>query len=220
LSVGWWFLGKYINANIADNVNWIILILSHVLFLSIFIVLALAIFGISFIKYFIKNFKKEIMYILLFTAIAYAAMTYIWGAWVFFSDIVTKAVYNLLKLTFDNVVIKDPRFLSVNGFGVSIGEACSGLYSMFLFICANIMILALEWNRIQRLKGVLMLIPGLVGIWFVNIVRIYLLMLVGVFISPKFAIGMFHSYIGSLLFLIYTLIYIYIFYRITPRKKK
>jgi len=220
LATGWYFLGKYINNVFTNERVWWLLIASHILFLSIFIVLIIAIFGMPFIKDFIRKFKKEIIYIILCTLVAYVAMTYVWKAWTFFSDIVTTAVYNMLKLTFTDVTMRIPRFLSLNGFGVNIAEACSGLYSMFLFLCANIMILALEWNNIKKLKGVLMLIPGLIGIFMVNILRIYLLMIVGAFVSQSFGIGLFHSYIGSLLFLVYTLIYIYIFYKITPRKKK
>jgi len=219
LAVGWFLLGKYINNTLADQRILTVLIASHILFLSIFAVLALAVFGIPFIKDFIKNFKKEIIYILILTIIAYIAMTYVWKAWTFFSDIVTTAVYNMLKLTFSNATMRIPRYLSLNGFGVNIAEACSGLYSMFLFICVNIIVLALEWNKkINKTKAVLMMIPGLIGVFLVNILRIYLLMLVGAFISPAFGIGLFHSYIGSLLLLIYALIYLYIFYKITPLK--
>lgn len=218
LATCWFFLGKYINNTLVDQRNWWILISGHVLFLSIFVFLILAIFGLPFIKDFIIKFKKEIIYILLFTIVAYAAMIYVWRAWTYLSDIVTSTVYSMLKLTFSDVTVRIPRYLSLNGFGVSIAEACSGLYSMFLFICVNVIILALEWNKkIDRTKAMLLVIPGLLGAFLVNILRIYLLMIVGAFISPSFAVGLFHSYIGSLLFLVYIIIYSAIFYKVVRK---
>ena len=84
---------------------------------------------------------------------------------------------------------------------------------MFLFMCVSIMVMALDWKRIRKSRAVPLLLPGLIGAFSVNILRVYVLIVVGVLISPGFAIGLFHSYIGSLLFLVYALVFLKVFYK-------
>ena len=191
----------------------IIFFLIHLIFLSIFFFLALGIFGYNFFKEFIKKFRKEIIICFIFAIIFYIAMFFVWNLWPFFSFLVSRIVYFLLGLTFTHVMLIEPRNLAVNGFNALIGEPCSGVYSMFLFTCLYLFIFFLDYKKLNRKKMLLMFIPSIVGLFIVNVLRIYLLMLVGVFISPEFARTMFHSYIGSILFMVYFIVFWLIFYK-------
>jgi len=55
LAAAWYFLGKYINNQFSNQRVWWLLIASHLLFLSVFVFLILAIFGWKFVKDFIKK---------------------------------------------------------------------------------------------------------------------------------------------------------------------
>lgn len=191
----------------------IVFFLIHLIFLSIFFFLALGIFGSDFFVEFIKKFRKEIIICFIFAVLFYIVMFFVWRLWPFFSFLVSRIVYFLLGLTFTHVMLIEPRTLSVSGFNALIGEPCSGVYSMFLFTCLYLFIFFLDYKKLNRKKMLLMFIPSIIGLFLVNVIRIYLLMLVGVFISPYFARTMFHSYIGSILFMVYFIVFWLIFYK-------
>ncbi len=193
--------------------NYLLMLGSHLTFLSIFISLALAVFGFKFIKDFVKNFKKELAICIGIAVIFYFSMSFVWKSWEILSSGVSRVVYYMLKLTFDNTSLTPPRTLMVNGFTARIEEACSGVYSIFLFTCLYLFIMFLDWKVINKKKAVFLFLPTVIGLFFVNSLRIYLLMLTGVFISPDFAINMFHSYIGTILFIIYFVLFWLIFYK-------
>ena len=54
---------------------------------------------------------------------------------------------------------------------------------------------------------------GIFGVVFTNLLRLFILILVGVEISPDLAVGLFHTNAGSIFFIAYFLIY----YEITTR---
>jgi exosortase/archaeosortase family protein len=69
-----------------------------------------------------------------------------------------------------------------------------------------------DWKEINKKRAALLFLPALVGLFLVNVLRIYLLYLVAIHISPKLAIGLFHSYAGTVLFIIYFIVFLKIFY--------
>jgi exosortase/archaeosortase family protein len=100
--------------------------------------------------------------------------------------------------------------LDVNGFAVSIGAPCSGIESLFLFAAFSIGIFVLDHKRIKRVPFIISSIIGIIGIYFVNILRLFLLILTGIYVNPDFAVGLFHTNVGWILFVIYFLFYYYI----------
>jgi len=111
--------------------------------------------------------------------------------------------------------------LVLNGFGVVIGEACAGVDSAILFAGVFLFIALLDWPGLKHKIFIGMLPFGLIGMFLVNVVRVGLLMIVGAFYSPEFALSMFHGNAGWVLFVIYTLAFWWWAYpRVTQGKAK
>jgi hypothetical protein len=165
----------------------------------------LAVFGYKFISFFAKKFWKLL---LLFAAVAFAfyfLQELFQRVWFYLSVVVTHAVGFLLRLSFSEVFMKvswgqAPR-LGVPGFRVGISKECSGIDSLLLFISLYVFIGVLNWKDINKKRFALLFVFGLIGTFVYNILRVYLIMLVGIFVSPRFAIDTFHTNIGWILFL-------------------
>jgi len=179
------------------------IILVHALGLSIFVFLVLGIYGWSFIKDFVKKFKKEILYFLIFGIIVYSLMKTVWSLWPYLSAGVLVAVKFLLQLFGVEVAVLGPATISVSGFAVQIAEACSGIYSIFIFSAIYIFIVLLDWNKMNKTKASFVFIPAVLGAFAFNIIRVFVLMLIGAYISRNIALGLYHSYSGMIFFLIY-----------------
>lgn len=179
------------------------LILVHILGISIFVFLAVGIYGISFVKHFLKKFKKELLYFIIFGIIVYSLMNVVWSLWPYLSMGVLEAVKFLLKVLGIEVLVLGPSTISVNGFAVQIAEACSGVYSIFIFTALYLFIVFLDWSKMNKKKASLVFIPAVLGAFAFNIIRVFVLMLVGAYISRDLALGLYHSYSGMIFFLIY-----------------
>lgn len=183
---------------------FIFLMLSSILFT--FISLSIAIFNLNFVKDFIKTFKKELSISAVLVIVYYIFTVKIKSLWFFLSSSVAKIEYWLLKLFFDDVKLtifpdgQDP-ILGVGNFIVRVGKDCSGIESIILFTSLYFIILFLDWNKLNKKKMALLFLPGLIGIFLTNVLRVFLIMLLGILVSPQFAIGLFHSNAGWLLFI-------------------
>lgn len=184
------------------NIIWF-----HMLALSVFFCLAWGVFGTNLTHSFIKKFKKELFYFLIFAIITYSFMNLVWSLWHYLSLGVMKSTTFLLKIIGVDVIIFGTDGITVNGFSVIIAEACSGIYSIFIFTALYLFIVFLDWNKINKKKAALLFIPAIAGAFAFNILRVFTLMLVGAYISPNIALGLYHSYSGMLFFLIYFILF-------------
>jgi hypothetical protein len=103
--------------------------------------------------------------------------------------------------------------LEIGNFAVSIGPPCSGIDSMFLFIAFFAAIFALDHKKLKTVPFIITTIVGIIGTYIVNIIRLLLLMIIGVEISPRLAVGIFHTNAGWLFFVLYFISY----YLVTKR---
>jgi exosortase/archaeosortase family protein len=76
-----------------------------------------------------------------------------------------------------------------------------------MFTGLFLLILAVEWHNVDKKRMLAIFLPGLFGMFVVNVIRIFLLMLMGIWISPDFAVGLFHSNAGWLLFVAYFVLF-------------
>jgi exosortase/archaeosortase family protein len=185
--------------------------LFHLLFLAIFVFLIIGIFGLNFLKDFFRKFKRELLYFFIFGVIVYSLMYYVWRLWPFLSLIVVRVTSFLLGFVGDVAVINQYTF-SFGGFAAEIGEACSGIYSIFIFSSLYLFAVILDWGKLDRLKVVLVFVPAVVGAFFVNVFRVFLLFVVGAYVSEEIAIGLYHSYVGMVFFLVYFAVFWFLFY--------
>lgn len=102
---------------------------------------------------------------------------------------------------------------------VHICKSSSGVESAGYFTMLFLLVLVTNWKELNRGKMLLFYVVGLAGAVLVNVIRITLLLLVGVYVSPEFSMGIFHTNIGWILFLVYSAVY---WYALLPfvRKKK
>ncbi len=186
---------------------------THFLAILIPILLVIGVFGIEFIKYFVQKYKKVIIICLSISIVFYFAIFQVWRLWPYFSGVVLKGVSFLLSL--HSFPVREIGYLTlmVDDFAVRIEQACSGVESIFLFSVLYILIALVEWKRFDRKRLILAFVPALIGLFIVNIMRVYLLILVGVYFSPQIMLKLFHTYLGMVLFMIYFGAFWAIFYK-------
>ena len=112
-----------------------------------------------------------------------------------------------------NVSVIAPNTLIFDNFGAQIAEACSGIYSIFLFSGLYLFFILLDWKKMNKLKAGLLFIPAVLGAFLVDVIRVFLIMIFGAHVSRTLALGLYHSYSGMVLFLIYFAIFWSISYR-------
>lgn len=214
--IGFYYLETRIDSISTTTIN---IILVHALFLSIFAFLLIGIYGFSFMVKFAKDFKKELGYFAGFGIITALLMNLVWSLWPYLSRIVSEIVYFSLKMISNNVKFIEPRTLIINGFGAEIAEACSGIYSIFLFSSFYILIIFLDWKKINKKKAGLLFLPAVIGAFLVNIIRVFMIMVLGAYTSEELALGLYHSYSGMIFFLIYFAIFWLLFYNWMKKPK-
>lgn len=134
-------------------------------------------------------------------------MNLVWSLWPYLSMGVLEATKFLLKIIGINVATFGTDGITVNGFSVIIAEACSGIYSIFIFTALYLFIVFIDWNKLNKKKAAALFIPAILGAFAFNIIRVFTLMLVGAYISRNLALGMYHSYSGMLFFLLYFILF-------------
>lgn len=188
--------------------------LTPLLFFALFSILA--VFNVRFVKGFVSSFKKELTIVSVMIVLYYGFNIFVRKVWYFLGGFVAHSVGFLLGLSFGDVVLVDKGYnfnLGAAGFVASIGDLCSGIDSIGLFTALFVLILAYDWKVLNKKRMVIAGVIGLVGAILVNVLRVYLLYLTGIFVSPEFAVGMFHSNIGMILFIVYFVLFWLVFYR-------
>ena len=183
--------------------NIFLSLLTHLILILIPVFFFLGIFGHKFLITFIKQFLNEILICLVLSIVFDLAIFQVWKLWPFFSNGVLISIKFLLSLTFSNVEYIKPFTLSVNNFTVSILQACSGLDSMFMFSALYTFVVLVDHKKLNIKKLFLMYPIAALGMYLVNIFRVYILIVIGATLSPDFALRMFHTYAGMVLFILY-----------------
>ena len=212
------FAAMYLgNVRIMQENDVLFMVLLHIQYVIGFIFLFLAFFGMNFLKRFYKELL--LVFFALFDFIVIAAI--IFSNWRFFAESLVKLVYWLQSLfTADTsyYFLGGIPHLSLKSFSVSVGASCSGIESLSMFILVTIFIFMLDYDRIDFRKAWIF-IPGLLGMYFMSVVRIALLMWVGTF-NPSLSLGLFHTNTGWIIFAVYLLAFWYFAYPWLTAKKE
>lgn len=201
------FFGNKLLAYQTFSQNLPLFIGTHALLLLIPTLLLAGIFGHRFLAGFASRFAKEISACLGVSVVYDIAIFQVWKLWPIFSDGVLHSVRFLLSLTSSNVQVIEPRIIEVNNFAVSIGQACSGLDSLFLFSSLYLLIAILDFKDFNKIKLIGMIIPAVIGLYMVNIFRVYLLVTIGAYVSADLSVKLFHTYLGMVLFIIFFFVF-------------
>jgi exosortase/archaeosortase family protein len=100
--------------------------------------------------------------------------------------------------------------VAIKSFRAYIGPPCAGIHSLLgftvLFVFALFLFLE-KARKISLLKTFGFFFLGLVLVFLLNSLRVALILIVGAYISPDFAITTFHNNIGAILFMIFFILY-------------
>lgn len=194
---------------------YLILFLKLVALCAAFIFLTISIFQYDYILKFINNFRIALPIIFLVSIALYQILIYFQKQWFFFSEILSVTLYRALT-PFYNVIYdlsQGVPILQINNFAISIGSPCSGIDSMLLFVLFFGSLFALDHRRLDTKMCIFFFILGFIGVYFVNVLRLLLLIIIGVHLSPELAVGLFHTNAGWLFFLLYFFLYFVIIKR-------
>ncbi len=118
------------------------------------------------------------------------------------TDVTFIAVFLLLRLFVEDVVVDPATYvIGTPEFRVMVADSCSGIEGLVLITAflALYGVLFRDELRLRRFGLVIWPIALLVS-WLFNAVRITVLILIGVYVSPELAVNGFHSFAGWLMF--------------------
>jgi len=185
-----------------------------------------AAFGREMISDQYRMYKKQVPYLLGVALGYWMISSFIEDMWRVFSGTVAWLVYSLLKLSYPAASMTlgaDGPSIVAGGFGARIGSLCSGIESMMLFSALFVIIVAVDFKKIDLKRAFAVFFPALAGVFLLNVVRIYLLFLVAINISRDIAVGMFHTNAGYILFCAYFFAFLWFAYPwmiVNGRKRK
>ena len=194
------------NLNLALQHVTLITILKYGFDIIFVIFLAFAVYNTNFIKPFLKNYYKNIIFFTIVLFSYYKLIGWFQDSWLFFSKSVGTILHYIFSKFFDNVVFYTSQqsgpVLGVNDFRVGISKVCSGIDSLLFFISLFAILVVLNWKEMDKKRMALLFVPGVVGTFVLNIIRVFLIILIGLK-YPNFAVDLFHTNAGWILFLGY-----------------
>ncbi|MDO8537280.1 MAG: archaeosortase/exosortase family protein [archaeon] len=174
-----------------------------------FFFLAIAIFGKETTKFVLNECRKEIIIALLFFSayrIFFIATLQYWNVLALFSASIVQWMLSLSfpqsQLTFDGLIR-----LGYAKFDVIVAQECAGIESLVLFFVMFLVAASLEFKKLNKFRFVFALIFGLILLFILSILRLYLIMLTGLLIDPFFAVRIVHPYSSLIIFVGFFLIY-------------
>lgn len=187
------------------------------------VLLWISIFNIMFSKEFMQKFGNRLLITVIMFILTAIIAAVLQQNWLIFSTIVAKSASFMLGLSFNSTTYTSSYgtpMLSAGTFEVNIGAPCSGIESGSLFFFFYLAIIILDWKRLDKKTAAWIWIPGMIGMFCVNILRLYTLMLIGYLISPTLAISIYHENAGWLLFVGYIFLFWFIAYPRIIHKNK
>lgn len=180
---------------------------AHAGLISSGLFVSLAIFGLPFFKTLLKDYWKETAISVVLGTLFYFLFGWIFMLWPYLSNVVLVTVAYLLHFSFPNIVIVQPLTIQLPQFAITVGEYCSGIESLFLITALYVLIGCVERERIRVKHYLLLYLPLIIGMFSLNIVRVYVIILSGVWLGPEIAAKLFHTYLGMMLFMSYFFIF-------------
>jgi len=186
-----------------------------------------AVFNPTYVRYYpeyivssLSSFRIKLLGASLIVFIYLRTYAFLNSLWPYLSRFVAFSVYKLIGLTYSDAVytfsdafaLPNLPKIGVSDFTIIIFPFCSGIDGMSLFTFLFLLLVVVDWIHINKKKAIILLLMGVTGALIVNILRIYLLILGGILISPDFALQKFHNDFGWILFTTYFLAFIYLTY--------
>lgn len=214
----YFWLKKMIVLNAEFVLNYVVFfeVLRYLALFIILVFLVLAVYGMDFVKDFIRKFKKEIIGFFFCFFVIYFLLVYLQRFWSFFANLAGHVAYFVLSLIDSTTVFNnsfEKPILIFKDFMVGIAKPCSGTDSILLFVFLYVIAVAYDWEVFNKFKAVLIFVPAVVSVFFLNVLRILLIIFVGAYWSRGLALGIIHANLASLIFIIYFAIFWKVSYR-------
>ncbi|MBI4980765.1 archaeosortase/exosortase family protein [Candidatus Woesearchaeota archaeon] len=205
----WIYYYLHFTATTPQNYHWMLLLAGAVYGLGM-LLLSITFFGTEL-------FRRTYYSLFVFgfiTLVFYALTQTLWQLWNVMSMMVAKQVYFILSQFTDKAYLLigegDPT-LGMGSFKVIIGPACSGIESLTLFLGLFMLLVVYEQSNMNFKRAGMVLLMGLIGTYVLNVIRIAAILGMGVK-YPSFALGLFHSQAGWVLFSLFVLGLLYFGY--------
>jgi exosortase/archaeosortase family protein len=159
---------------------------------------------------FSSSFHKSLFYAGVIVIAFFCLNRFLYAYGGFLSIVISNITHFFLSLVSGNATLSLLRgypMLGLEKFVVHIGDPCSGIDSISLFVALFIFLAAYDARLIDKKKMVPYFILGIIGVYAMAVLRLILLMFVGAYISPSFAIGLFHENAGLFMFIAYFFLY-------------
>lgn len=184
-----------------------IIFFEFALLLVAHILIALVLFG----AHFFRSYLSHLLVVLLLIAILKITpllTDYFWE----YSSRVTMAGLSILTaiLPIDALIVPSDFRVQVGSFNAFIGPPCAGIHSLSAFTVlylASVYLTGLHYE-LRAYNTILVLIVGLLSVFFLNSVRVLAIILFGAHISGTRALDMFHNNVGAVFLIIFFIIYI------------
>jgi len=186
----------------------VLTLVTHLALLTSGLLALIGSFGPRYLVLILRTCWKPALISLVLATIFYFAFESIFKLWPYLSSIILWAVTKMLAVTNPGAVVIPPLTIHLKEFSVTIGEYCSGIESLFLISVLYFLIGCLEWKRVKMVSYCAMYCPLIIGMFALNIVRVFGIIQAGVWLSPQIAAKLFHTYLGMILFLGYFLLFI------------
>lgn len=200
-------------------------LLGFVILLSIFFIFI----DFQTIGSLLKIFKKESILAASFSIlflVTFPLVQKLWQPLAFFAG---KAVAKALAFTYPGTWFNPKtNALYIREFSTSIGEPCSGVEGMSLFIILFTAMLIVDWKRIYQLRALLLYPVGIMMMYAANLARIYAIQFLGYQVSLKWGpdvaykivMDQFHSHFGWIFYTVLILVFFKLTYPFFIRPAK
>ncbi|RMF06680.1 exosortase/archaeosortase family protein [Candidatus Woesearchaeota archaeon] len=182
-------------------------VIKYLFNIAFVVLLAYAVYNKEFLHQFVKRFRKEIAAFSAVLVVYYILIDWFQRIWFFLSVFVSKVIYFLLSLTYKDAVLHvkfgQAPTLGAANFIVGVSKDCSGIDSLLLFISLFIFLWVLNRGELHQKRMIVLFILGIIGTIAYNLLRVYAIMLVGIHYDPVFAVDVFHTNAGWIMFLLF-----------------
>ena len=108
------------------------------------------------------------------------------------------------------IVLPDEKTLGLGDFAVNVAPVCSGYEGIALITAFTALYLYVHRDDLRFPKALVLFPVGAIAIWFLNSVRIAVLVAIGHYWSPEVAVGGFHSQAGWISFIAASLLMLWL----------
>ncbi len=187
-------------------------IIPNLLLLSTFSIsfffLFFALVGATAIRYFLKE-TITIAGLYLSYTIAQLTIKLHWEA---ISTSILTSLSKITPLVTDEAIYNLDYFtVGLNNFILYIGPVCAGAYSIVTF--AFLYIIVLIWLSSERHilygRATLAGIVGVIALYYLNILRVAIILFIGGYVSHELAFQLFHEYMGAIFLALVFMLYLY-----------